>query len=176
MLEAHVLENGHTDAQIIRAEMEGLQQKLLCMQERQKDYDELQKRLIDFEKESKTEDGTFTCSDCKKHFSKPDDNINVGQTNFSRQSHDEQPINSERKSTQESSDNLDILPRDHQEFMQKTSLETSKLKLMKIKRELHKRKFDRFSNISLLDNISVEEEMAKLHKFVITLGELLVQS
>ena len=171
-LEANGVENGHTEAQTIRAEMEDLQKKLLFMQERQKDYDELQNRLTDYENKSKIAADTFTCSDCKNHFSKPDDNMSVGGTNLSGQRHHDKPINSEKKSTLDSSDNLDILPRDHQEFIQKTSFETSKLKLMKIKRELHKRKFDRFSTISLLDNISVEEEMSKLYKFVTTLGEL----
>ena len=50
--------------------------------------------------------------------------------------------------------------------IQRCSVEISKLKLMKIKRNNHNNKFDRFSAISLLDNVSAKEQMGKLHRFV----------
>ena len=63
-------------------------------------------------------------------------------------------------------DHVEKLIEEHRDSIQRCSAEISILKLMKIKRYNHKKKFDRFSAISFLDKVSVKENMTKLHRFV----------
>ena len=134
--------------------MEGLQTQIASLQERQADYDNLQKRLKEFEKSVEESTASIQCSRCTNNLDGAIDRKS-SQTDLTSPS-----------SLSDSDSFTEVVPPSYLAMSQKCFGDISKLKLMETKRGAHEKRFERFRAISLLDNASVEDHMSKLYKFV----------
>ena len=150
-------------------ELEKLRVELNSLIERQSDYDNLQKRLDEFEQERKEFEKPIVKCNCSN---------TTDQNNRISTSHDTAILASnvdnqeyrEGSNDEKNEEAAAIFQKEHQDKLLKFFNETSKLKLMKARRATHEKRFKRYDAISLLDNASAEAQMSKLHKFVVAQG------
>ena len=126
------------------------------MKEKQKYYDDLEKRFADYEKKDIMEVAV-------------PGNKNISMATAST------AINQVSEANQEDlmdncADSSNFISDAFRDLMHTLFTETSKLKVMKIKRDNHNKKFERFSTICL-QNPKAEDQMEKLNKFVKSQGK-----
>ena len=155
----------------INDEIETLKSQLVSLNERQVDYEDLQKRLDEYEKTKENTEAVKVSCNCGNVTEKENSTMNA-VINNSSSVNDNSVINDQKEAVNESKlDIPKILQTEHQEKMLKCFNEISKLKIMKARRATHEKRFKRYDAISLLDNASAEAQMAKLHKFVLAQGK-----
>ena len=155
----------------INDEIETLKSQLVSLNERQLDYEDLQKRLDEYEKTEENTEAVKVSCNCGNVTEKENSTMNA-VINNSSSVNDNSAINNQKEAVNESKlDIPKILQTEHQEKMLKCFNEISKLKIMKARRATHEKRFKRYDAISLLDNASAEAQMAKLHKFVLAQGK-----
>ena len=155
----------------INDEIETLKSQLVSLNERQADYDDLQKRIDEYEKTKEATEALKVSCNCGKVSDKENSTMKA-IINNSSSDNDNSDINDQKETISESKLEIPkILQTEHQEKMLKCFNEISKLKIMKARRATHEKRFKRYDAISLLDNASAEAQMAKLHKFVLAQGK-----
>merc|ERR1719361_1848674 len=143
--------NDENNLELVKNELESAKLQLLSMKEKQKHYDDLEKRLADYENRHIMEDAVSGSK-----------TISMATANAA--------INQESEANQEDlmdncADLSNLVSDVYRDLMHTLFTETSKLKVMKIKRENHNKRFERFSTICL-QNPKAEDQMEKLNKFV----------
>ena len=126
------------------------------MNEKQKHYDDLEKRLADYENRHIMEDAVSV----SKIISMATANAAINQESEANQ-HD---------LMDNGADVSNLISDVYRDIMHTLFTETSKLKVMKIKRDNHNKRFERFSTICL-QNPKAEDQMEKLNKFVKSQGK-----
>ena len=155
----------------INDEIETLKSQLVSLNERQADYDDLQKRIDEYKKTKEATGALKVSCNCGKVSDKENSTMKA-IINNSSSDNDNSDINDQKETISESKLEIPkILQTEHQEKMLKCFNEISKLKIMKARRATHEKRFKRYDAISLLDNASAEAQMAKLHKFVLAQGK-----
>ena len=127
------------------------------MKEKQKHYDDLEKRLADYENRDVIKDAVSG----SKNISMATANTAIIQV--SEANHDNLMDNY-------CADPSNLVSDVYRDLMHTLFTETSKLKVMKIKRDNHNKRFERFSTICL-QNPKAEDQMEKLNKFVKSQGK-----
>ena len=126
------------------------------MKEKQKHYDDLEKRLADYENRAVIKDAVSG----SKNISMATANTAIIQVSVANQD----------KLMDNCADPLNLVSDVYRDLMHTLFTETSKLKVMKIKRDNHNKRFERFSTICL-QNPKAEDQMEKLNKFVKSQGK-----
>ena len=144
------------DTEERKDDIKELKEQLTSLQERQADYDNLQKRLDEFESGQENNEPVKMCRNCAT-VEKKETISNDADKREERGNEIDQGISN-------------ILQKEHEDIMLKCFNEISKLKIMKARRATHEKRFKRYAAISLVDNASAEAQMAKLHKFVTSQG------
>lgn len=141
---------------MVKNELESAKLQLLSMNEKQKHYDDLEKRLADYENRHIMEDAVSV----SKIISMATANAAINQESEANQ-HD---------LMDNCADPSNLISDVYRDIMHTLFTETSKLKVMKIKRDNHNKRFERFSTICL-QNPKAEDQMEKLNKFVKSQGK-----
>ena len=126
------------------------------MKEKQKHYDDLEKRLANYEKKDIME----VAVSGSKNISMATASTDINQVSEANQ--DDLMDNC--------ADSSNIISDAYRDLMHTLFTETSKVKVMKIKRDNHNKRFERFSTICL-QNPKAEDQMEKLNKFVKSQGK-----